>query len=445
MTRNGYTWRMNNHRKWILFLGDVATLAAAFMVVVFVKSGFGWDAGLGTILMYPFGLAGFVCVVMLYVFDLYDFRFIRPASSHLWRIGGALIGASIIAVIIFYFFELFPVDPKTTLAIFFVLFGGLFVAWRRAFYKIFSQSFKNKTVVWGISKTAEHLFEEIANNPHRGYEPLLHVHALPDLIRIINEKHFQILVIDDHLSLPDKLIEIIFEKQITVLSLLETYEEILQKVPLETIDETLFIQNMQQHGPIARRLMRIMECAIALLILTAFSPVLVIMMIAIKIEDGGPVLYKGNTRLGFLGKEFMLYKFRSMTVEEKRTGGMGHDWTIKNDPRVTRVGKIIRKLHIDELAQMINVLRGDIALVGPRPDVTAPGLDLKQKFPYYYLRHIVKPGFTGWAQIKYHAPASTEEFIERFQYDLYYIKHREFFFDFGIMARTVQIIFSHTL
>lgn len=300
-------------------------------------------------------------------------------------------------------------------------------------------------MVWGTSTTAEHLFQEIAHNPHRGYEPLLHVRNLNDLIVAINDHHFQVLVIDNHLQLPAPLIEIIFEKNITVRSLEETYEEILQKVPLETIDETLFIESIQNHNKLVQAISRGFECIIALSILVVTSPILLIMIIGIKIEDGGSILYKGNTRLGFLGKEFLLYKFRSMTEENKRRSGQGADWTEKNDSRITKVGAIIRKLHIDELAQMINVLRGEISLVGPRPDVTPVGLELKKAVPQYYLRHIVKPGFTGWAQIKYHAPASHKEFIERFQYDLYYIKHKEFFFNFGIMLRTLQIIFSHSI
>lgn len=431
---------MNYPRKSILLLGDICTLFLSFLITITLKGG-----GVLQDLWLPFSIVIGICIIALYSADLYDFRFIRPASSNLWRIAAVILISPILSIILFYFFDFFTITPRLTLVIFFVSFSLLFILWRRVFYKIFSNSFKSKTVIWGTSKTAEHLFSEIANNPHRGYEPLLHVRDLPRLIDVINNHHFQVLVIDNHLQLPYALIEIIFKKKVTVLSLDETYEEVLQKVPLETINETLFIQNIQNHNKLAQTISRGVEYIIALSILILTSPILLIMIIGIKIEDGGSILYKGNTRLGFLGKEFMLYKFRSMTEEVKRKSGQGSDWTEKNDSRITKVGTIIRKLHIDELAQMINVLQGDISLVGPRPDVTPVGLELKKNVPEYYLRHIVKPGFTGWAQIKYHAPASHAEFVERFQYDLYYIKHKEFFFNLGIMFRTLQIIFSHSI
>lgn len=431
-------------RKLLLFIGDIIILTLSASIAVFIKGEFAFPQSLINDLFIPFILTIVVCAIVLYALDLYDFRFIRPVSANLWRITLVMIISPILSITLFYFFDFVTIAPQLTLVLFFIAFGILFILWRRMFYNFFSNSFQNKTVVWGNSQSAEHLFQEIAHHPHRGYSPLVYVQDKQDLADTLQHHSFQVLVIDRGLQLSNDLIEAVFEKNITVLSLDETYEEILQKIPLDTIDETLFIESIQKHNRIGRMIYRGIECTIALLVLVFTSPFLILMIIGIKLEDRGAILFKGHTRLGFLGKEFILYKFRSMTEEHKRTDS-GADWTTKNDPRVTRVGKIIRKLHIDELAQMINVLRGDISLVGPRPDVTPVGRELKKLVPNYYLRHIVKPGFTGWAQIKYHAPASHAEFIERFQYDLYYIKNREFFFDFGIMVRTLQIIFSHSM
>ncbi len=434
---------MSQYRKGILFGGDLFALGAAFLAVLLRE---------GKLHLYPwvfqenivaFSFVAAVTVLMLYSFDLYDFRFVKPVSSSLWRVASALIISPIIGIIFFYALPYFHVTPKTNLVVFFAVFGILFLLWRRAFFSFFSQSFQNKTVVWGTSGTAEYLFQEIEQNPHRGYSPFLLVRELDELITALDEHHFHILVIDDHLQLPDELIESIFKKKITVLSLLETYEQVLQKVPVESVDETVFIQNMQNHRNISAALHRVFECFAASLALFASSPFWIIAAIAIKLEDRGPFFYL-QPRMGYLGETFMLYKFRSMTVEEKRMGGIGSDWTDAQDPRVTRIGRIIRKLHIDEIPQMINILKGDITLVGPRPDVARVEQDLKKTVPHYHLRHVVKPGFTGWAQIKYHAPSRPEEFITRFEYDLFYIKNREFFFDLGIIARTLQIILSHS-
>jgi lipopolysaccharide/colanic/teichoic acid biosynthesis glycosyltransferase len=117
-------------------------------------------------------------------------------------------------------------------------------------------------------------------------------------------------------------------------------------------------------------------------------------------------------------------------------------WAEKEDPRVTKVGKVLRKLHLDELPQMINVLKGDISLVGPRPERPEFVKKLEKQIPYYHLRHIIKPGFTGWAQIKFRYARSVMDSFEKFQYDLYYIKNRSIFLDLGILLKTFQLLFK---
>ena len=118
-------------------------------------------------------------------------------------------------------------------------------------------------------------------------------------------------------------------------------------------------------------------------------------------------------------------------------------WAKENDTRITKVGKIIRKLHIDEIPQMINILKGDMALVGPRPERPDFVKILEDKIPNYGLRHIIKPGFTGWAQIKYRYARTEADSKDKFEYDLYYIKNKNIFMDMGIVLRTIQIIFTH--
>jgi lipopolysaccharide/colanic/teichoic acid biosynthesis glycosyltransferase len=121
----------------------------------------------------------------------------------------------------------------------------------------------------------------------------------------------------------------------------------------------------------------------------------------------------------------------------------GAQWAAHNDSRVTRVGAILRKTHIDEIPQLWNIIKGDLALVGPRPERPEFVEKLKQEIPYYFLRHIVKPGFTGWAQIKYRYARTVDDSREKFEYDLYYIKNRSLLLDLGIVVKTVQIIFTH--
>jgi len=157
----------------------------------------------------------------------------------------------------------------------------------------------------------------------------------------------------------------------------------------------------------------------------------------IRLESKGPVLFS-QARVGESGKEFNIYKFRSMTVDaEEKTGPV---WAVSNDERVTRVGRIIRKTRIDELPQLINVMKGNMSFVGPRPERPFFVDQLKEVIPYYEIRAAVKPGITGWAQVRYPYGASTEDALEKLQFEMYYIKNMNIFFDLMIIFSTVKVV-----
>ena len=150
------------------------------------------------------------------------------------------------------------------------------------------------------------------------------------------------------------------------------------------------------------------------------------------------VLPTGKNRVGFGGRVFPLYKFRSMIKDAESNGKA--QWAVKEDPRVTRVGHIIRKLRFDELPQLFNVVRGDMSLVGPRPERPEFVQTLSRSIPYYHERHSVKPGITGWAQLRYPYGASDHDALEKLQYDLYYVKHRSVVFDLMVILQTVEVV-----
>jgi lipopolysaccharide/colanic/teichoic acid biosynthesis glycosyltransferase len=162
--------------------------------------------------------------------------------------------------------------------------------------------------------------------------------------------------------------------------------------------------------------------------------------VAIKLEDGwrAPVFY-GQERVGLLGRTFRLLKFRSMRQDAEATGEAR--WAEKDDPRITRVGAIIRKLRVDELPQILNVLRGHMSFVGPRPERPQFVAELSERIPYYVERHCVKPGITGWAQLCYQYGSSEHDALEKLQYDLYYIKNNSFLFDLAILVQTAEVVF----
>ena len=182
---------------------------------------------------------------------------------------------------------------------------------------------------------------------------------------------------------------------------------------------------------------RVIDVLVSFLGLILSAPLALAAAIAIKLESSGPVLYR-QERVGQNEERFTLLKFRSMAQDAEDK--IGPVWAVENDPRVTRVGAIIRKLRIDEIPQMVNVLKGEMSFVGPRPERPFFVEQLKQNIPYYDLRHSVKPGITGWAQISYQYGDSEQGAIEKLQYDLYYIKHMSPIFDLQIIFESLKVI-----
>ncbi|MCE5336677.1 MAG: exopolysaccharide biosynthesis polyprenyl glycosylphosphotransferase, partial [Desulfobacteraceae bacterium] len=176
-------------------------------------------------------------------------------------------------------------------------------------------------------------------------------------------------------------------------------------------------------------------CATIGLILTA--PLMPLIALAIRIDSPGPVFFR-QVRVGESGRKFRICKFRTMSQDaEKKTGAV---WATENDPRITRVGKILRKTRLDELPQIFNVLKGDMSIVGPRPERPEFIEELSRIIPYYGVRHAIKPGITGWAQIKYSYGASVDDAVEKLRYDLYYIKHCSLIFDLLIVIETIKVV-----
>jgi lipopolysaccharide/colanic/teichoic acid biosynthesis glycosyltransferase len=163
-------------------------------------------------------------------------------------------------------------------------------------------------------------------------------------------------------------------------------------------------------------------------------------MIAIRLDSAGPVIYR-QPRVGLGGRIFMCLKFRSMRTDAERDGVAR--WATKDDPRVTRVGAFLRKTRIDELPQLFSVLRGEMSLVGPRPERPSFVDQLKEDIPFYELRHSVKPGVTGWAQVRYHYGASLDDARRKHQFDLFYVKNNSLFLDLLVLIETVSVVIFH--
>jgi len=191
-----------------------------------------------------------------------------------------------------------------------------------------------------------------------------------------------------------------------------------------------------QRRPFMLLLKRLEDVIGASLGLVVLAPLMVLVGLLIKLDSPGPAFYK-QTRIGLRGCPYVLWKFRSMRQDSE---GETAKWAQLGDDRVTRVGRWIRLLRIDELPQFFNVLKGEMSLVGPRPERPLFVQKLRQQIPYYDLRHTIRPGLTGWAQIRFNYAASVEDSHMKLQYDLYYVKHLSVWFDLSILFRTIRVV-----
>jgi sugar transferase (PEP-CTERM system associated) len=225
---------------------------------------------------------------------------------------------------------------------------------------------------------------------------------------------------------------------INVIELSGFFEREVGQLQLESLNASWMILSEGFHqGLIRDTVKRVFDLVMSGVVLAASLPVIIVTGLAIRLESNGPVLYR-QERVGQNGKQFTIFKFRSMR-EDAEADGMPQ-WADANDSRVTKVGRIIRKLRIDELPQLFNVFMGEMSFVGPRPERAFFVEKLNQEIPYFGCRHSVKPGITGWAQVRYQYGASIEDAIEKLQYDLYYVKNHSLFLDLMIMFQTAQVV-----
>jgi sugar transferase (PEP-CTERM system associated) len=216
------------------------------------------------------------------------------------------------------------------------------------------------------------------------------------------------------------------------------YEKVRGEVPIDSLKASWLIYGSGfEQGSVRTFIKRAFDLLVSLVLFVATAPVMLVTALAIKLESPGPVIFR-QVRVGRAGRPFTVLKFRSMRADAEKDGVAR--WATAGDARVTAVGRIIRKLRIDELPQLINVLRGEMSFVGPRPERPEFVAGLKEQIPFYDLRHSVKPGLTGWAQVRYCYGASVEDARTKLQFDLYYVKNHSLFLDILVLFETVRVI-----
>ena len=250
------------------------------------------------------------------------------------------------------------------------------------------------------------------------------------------------VALSDQIHLSDKAVECLLylrAQGTRIYTLLDWCEIALQRVPSELIDQRWFIAvegfNIQP-GRIGWRLKRLVDVIGALVLIVLTTPLMLLAMALIRLEDGGPVFYT-QIRTGLYGEQVKIWKLRSMRVDAE-SGGI--QWASKGDSRITRCGILLRQLRIDELPQLFAVLAGELSLIGPRPERPELEVDLEAVIPHYRIRHWIRPGLSGWAQVNYPYGASVEDSKTKLSFDLYYIRNAGFWLDALILLKTIRLV-----
>lgn len=319
--------------------------------------------------------------------------------------------------------------------------------------------FKTRIIVLGAGHRAAHLADIVAGGYNRYFVPVgyIEIGAEPKLVaadiatidsespetlaRIARARGAAEVVVatDDRRGLPVHQLLRCRLAGIRVIDYLDFIERETKSVDLDALSPGwLVYSDGFRCSALGRRCKRCFDILLSLCLLLGTLPLSLLTALVIKLESPGPVLYR-QQRVGLGGRPFNLLKFRSMRQDAEKDSGPR--WAMTKDPRVTRVGSIIRKFRIDELPQLINVLRGEMSFVGPRPERPEFVDQLAAQLPYYRERHCIKPGITGWAQVTYDYGGSIEGVRRKLAYDLYYVKNHGFFLDMIIILQTVRVVF----
>ena len=454
-------------RNILFFFGEGLLIFLAISAVYLEFKG--WETYSQDLLIYSLRalIVSNIFQLSFYFFDLYDLeKDLDPADTVLLLVQACGTGCIILAIF-YYFFPTVVISGPVFWVSYIVTCSVLFI-WRILFYLIIkNRLFIQPVLLLGSGKLAQAItnkLEGIKNeegkivggldsgfkiaafvgnkaprvNPRNA--PVVPIgDSLLDLCKTYGASRIVVAHDDRRGKMPvQELLECKLHG-IHIEDGLSFYEAITGKILIESVNPAwmIFSSGFQKSKTrlMAKRMMDIFASSLGLIL---SFPIALVTAICIKLDSPGPVLYS-QKRVGELGKEFTIYKFRSMIVDAEKAG---YVWALENDPRVTRVGSFIRVTRIDEIPQMWNVLKGDMSFIGPRPERPHFVKLLTKTIPYYALRHTVKPGITGWAQVCYPYGASEEDALRKLEYDFYYIKNLSTFMDMLVAFRTIKTIIN---
>src|SRR6266404_2254953 len=435
----------------LLLLADLIGLILAFNLANWLR--------LGSLLGLPFDILLPIAVLALYVLDCYSVETQVAGIDAAPRTLVAVLFGAIVTAAAIYASGLWGSGNATVgrgvMPVAYLIFAVWAPVWRLYASRYQRQQIgKARWLVAGTGEKAVRLYRDFQKAHAEAELSFLsdatpnHDNALPrvvgtmdDLDTVLNQDWSGVIVAPMS-PLSETLIQKLMKTRFSglrVYDLADFYEQRWFKVPVMHTQRgwLLFAHGFDLlHSALALRLKRLLDIAVSGILLIVCIPIMLTIAIAVRLESRGPALFR-QTRTGLNGREFDILKFRSMVVDAEKAGPQ---WTSAHDPRVTKVGRILRVLRLDELPQLINVIKGEMSFIGPRPERPVFIRELEKQIPFYDLRQLVRPGITGWAQVMYTYGASMDDALEKLQYDLYYIKNYSLLLDFAILLRTLRVV-----
>jgi sugar transferase (PEP-CTERM system associated) len=440
-------------RTVLLLGGEALVVCASFVLAALIHFGsdfglvLGYENGFYKIL----GVTG-VALLCLYYFDLYDLQRLRSQGEIYFRI---LIVLGILSLLLAGLSVLAPsITPDGRVCLVgLIILTAFILAWRSGYLWVLKQPYLREHVyILGSGDRASQLVEALRSRSELGMEVIgwagaigngsMTRESLGELMLTLKDKRAVDRVIvamgDRRGKMPFRELLELRLSDVKVEDATGLIEQISGKIDVDNLNPSwLIFSDGFRMSPAFTFARRIISTLLALACLLVVSPLLPLIALSVKLSSPGPVLYK-QKRVGRKGSIFYCHKFRTMGADAETISGP--TWATDDDPRITAVGRILRKCRFDELPQLWDVFKGDMSFVGPRPERPEFVQSLSQEIPYYNVRHTVRPGITGWAQINYPYGSSVEDAKEKLKYDLYHIKNMSVGFDLFIVFQTVKIV-----
>ncbi len=445
----------------ILIAGDLALLYLSLILALVIRYQEVPTQELRALLS-PMNLLFAVAPIILFIGGAYDLVKIKNTWNFYKKILFSAGAWLILGALYFYLNPDLKIAPKTILLLNTLLGFSLIALWRYLHSRYTTQFIKKTNVLFlGNTPETQELIAVLEKQPERGYLPVgvfnpgdaalhpsLEKYTLKnsqDFATKIIEARVELIIIAPGISKEDALLSTIYKNlfnQIELMNLAEFYETIMQRIPPFTFSESWFLTNLREQQKKTYDRFRILTDYFTAALLGILGIITFpIIAFLIKTTSRGPIFFK-QERTGQRGKSFRMYKYRTMKVLGSNGSAeiAGAEYAAENDKRITPIGKILRKMRLDELPQVINILRGEMSFIGPRPERPEFVAQLIAAMPFYNLRHLVKPGLTGWAQIHRGYYGTIDENLQKLEYDLYYIKNRGPLVDLAITLRTINIV-----